>query len=1002
MKGTEIESSYFYNIATFALGISILIPNILAILSLSLFKKKKSKEDVMHLQKLSLKIVLCFTYFIAFIYYLLEDKEGKIQDNDIVSKIQMFVFSLCLLSLGLIDLKINYEKYMKFYDPTFVINDFITQRAKNISYEIFYATFAVLISVISYNYFNFDYLFQDDSDSKLHFPVKAHNYQFNYNPIYTDYNEKIISTEKFLNIENPINKSINDSMFMKPVFNPANTINGIISKKYLFSCLLFAYPILLILNIGSFVYKIKHLKMMTTISQDYKYNSLIVKDIKLKKKVELSETIFIIFNFLYSMSSLFLAYFIYNLKMNKPDTDIEYEYTDQLKILSLYYLVINFLEAVFFMFYISRTDFYKFTLGNTSFSKIYNIFLPDVVEKPTISIDSSFNNFNTNIFYKERAKELNSTCMFFHNNLSYSMDEIFVNMFDNTINIIFASITKIINDKGKNGPFNISKSANNVLSSTNRLDYNNYNFNYNNNYLNDAQNKNGFYSEEEYDSEIDKKHINSKSFDENNPGRKNTNTNGNLNFKENDFKTSLISDNEKQKESHLKNLIYKATSNKSNTENESNSIKLHEIKVSESHNDVKDEKLLRLININAEKEHVHFSNKYSNDPTYQRIQDDNLNNAPFETFSNKNHNKNNIKGEISTQRNEDLSYLLSGMNLHIQIKEYYEKEFQEILNLKKINFNQLEKSFLSHYSNQQNNFASLFSNNAREELFKKQDNLVIRTYDKLYNFEFLTNCEENLNEDNSESGNLFRYTTYLKERESTFLPYIIGVYKIKINNMRELKIVISKNNLIEEIPKENFNYWQLMRIKEKDSFQMITSSKDRQSLLVSDEILIKNDTKFSMVNYNDFGNILFSDLEFLRMINSADYSLLIMYYEMGKNAAHNSQNSVSDDDIKNFREKYGRISNTSNNGMNNTNNNISAIRPFGEPSIIDFSLKNDLNLIQIVNGFQANVNEFRCILFFMFDNIFKKNKFYNFKNLCSSNHERFELMARTKFNEIKD
>lgn len=1011
MNSRDIESSYFYNTATIGLGVLTLIPIVIAFLSYALFKKKKSKEDIMHLQKLSIKIFLYFSFFIIFTSYLISTENSpqeEISENTL-SDIVMFLIAICLIALGFIDLKINYEKYMKFYDPTFVINDFITQRAKNVSYEVFYAIFAVIATVISYNYINFDYLLNPISAVKLSLPIK-NTMKFlsnNLNLTTNNFNEnKISSLNLFKNATDNINKTMHDPYVLNSLEFSTESVNGIITQKYLISSLLLVYPILLTLNIGSFVLKIKQLKMMTSIAQDYKYNSLIEKDIKLKKKVEIIETIFIIFNFLYIISSIILIYSIYNKKANNIHEDIEYEYSFQLKCLSLYFIVTNFFESVFFMFYVSRTDFYKFTLGNTSFAKIYSVFLPDVVEKPTISIDSSFNNFNTANFYKERAKELNSTCLFFHNNLSFSIDEIFVNMFDNSINIIFAAITKIVNDKAKNGPYNISKSANNLSNNSNRLESNhnnNGNFNFNNNFLSEAQNKNGFFSEEEYESETEKKQINSKSFIEQQRTDLNTNTNLNLNFKETDFKTTLISQNEKnekQNGSNLKTLNNKRSSNKANSIKESSNVKVHEFKICESHNDLKDEKLLRLININAEKEQVQIAYKNSLETNSQKIQDEN---GPFDTFSNKNQNrKDTSKGDFNNQRHNDLSYLLSGMNLNLEIKEYYEKEFQEILSLKKINFNQLEKSFMSHFNQQQNTFNSLFSNNAKEELFKKQDNLVIRTNDKLYNFEILTNCNDNLDEDNIENGNLLRYTKYLKERESTFLPYIIGVYKIKINNFKEIKIVISKNNLIDEIPKENFNYWQLMRIKEKDSFQMITSSKDRQSLLVSDEILIKNDTKFNMVNYNDFGKILFSDLDFLRRINSSKYSLLIMYYEMGKNAAHNSQNSVTDDDIKNFRDKYGRVSNTSNKEMNNTNNNISAIRPFGEPSGFDFSLKNDLNLIQIVNGFQANVNEFRCILFFMFDNIFKKNKFYEFSNLCSSNHEKFEIMSRNKFNEIKD
>jgi len=520
----------------------------------------------------------------------------------------------------------------------------------------------------------------------------------------------------------------------------------------------------------------------------------------------------------------------------------------------------------------------------------------------------------------------------------------------------------------------------------------------NDNFINKSKeennfNKNDFYSEEEnIDSDSDRKQINTRSFgDEQN---QETYTNTNVNFKETDFKTSLLSERERIKDIYKTIENQKKNHNNNSNEEDNKLYKSYQFKISVSQNDFKNEKLLKLININSVKENVNQNlENFVNDPSYQPIED-NISNFNTNLKVSK-YTTNSYKSNLNKQ---DLTHLISGMNLNIQVKEYYEKDFLEILQVKKITYAALEKSFMSHYSEYQNNFTSLFSNNVKEEFFKKQENLVIRTNDKIFNLEFLNDSNDNLNEDDLERGNLHEYTKYLKKRESTFLPYIIGVYKIKINNLREIKVVISKNNLIDEIPKEYFNYWQLIRIKEKDSFEMITSSKDRQSLLVSDELLVKNETKFNMINFNDFGKILYKDLQFLRRIKSAKYSLLIMYYEMGKNLANNSQSSLLEDDIKQFKDKYGRISAGSNNGMNYTNNNISAIRPIAELSAIDLSIKNE----QIVNGFQSNVNEFRCILFFMFDNIFKKKKFYDFSKFCHNKHENFELMVRNKFQEIKD
>jgi len=1050
----EGKLDLIYNFTSILLGSLTIIPIILALLSFVLYKKMNSKEDFMHLQKLITKLVLYFFFFTIFLSVCIFKEEINVA----LKEIHALIFAICLLNLGFIDLKINYEKYMKFYDPTFVINGFISKSSKSYIYEGFYFSFSIIFAFLYYKYINFERFLELNDNiiptifypdnyniNNIHEGVRpkhsiVKNYFSNEDIALTTSNQKNIKLDKLFYMNN-FNISLeNDKKIILDFGNNTNINSNntkqnikklifknndvMITERYVISSLVFIYPILLILTIISIFYKIKKLKIMSSIENDYKYCVLIEKEIKAKKKVEFLETFFIIFNLLFFLSSSVLIFFIYRSKIYNPEVEINSEYGFYLNIISLYYFLINFFEAIFFMFYISRTDFYKYTLGNTSFAKIYRIFNPEIVEKPAISIDSSFNNSTNNNFYKERSKELNSTCIYFHNNLLFSIDEIFVNMFDNIINIVLATVTKITQEKLKNQIIEINKYCNNYNSKFENEENRNFNHDQNKNIIiidekenikaekdlnnsNDSvKNLNGEFNNNKYfvkneneesfdfqfngNDEIERKNVNNQSFGE--KVKNETYTNGNLVLKETDYKTSLINETYHINKSckfrakeNKKRKIIKNDSKKDNENSQARLFKFHEFKISKSENDFKDEKLLRLININA----ANFQdqeNLYTNDPTYQRIQEENQ-------------HENLILSQA--KRNLVSSNLLSGMDLKIQVKEYYEKEFEEILDLKKIDLNLLEKSFMSHFNQKQNNFTSLFSHNAKEELFKKQENLVIRTSDKMYNFEFLTNCNDNLNEDDSKNGNLFHYTNYLKENESTFLPLVIGVFKIKINNLKELKVVVSKNNLIEDIPKETFNYWQLIRIKEKNSFEMITSSKDRQSLLVSDELLIKNDTKFNLFNFNDFAKILFSDLNFLGGIGSSSHSLLIMYYEMGKSASRNTNNSLSEDEAK-FMERNGKTSSKSIFGMNNNFNNVSAIRPFGEPSILDFSLKVDLNLLHVVNGFQSNVNDYRCILFFMFDNIFRKKTFLCFENLCINKHKNFLKMISSKFQEIKD
>jgi len=1014
-----MDATFLYKIFLLILGLITFIPMILALLSFALFKKKKSKEDFLYMQKSTMQTILLFSFLIIFILSRVSATEINEHLVKVHVKVQEFIFAICILSIGFIDLRINYEKYMKYYDPTFVINDFISQRVNNITYELFYIGISLICSFISFNYLNIDG--QIEVDPIISSEINLKNLILKKNPLIL--NKSVIFNSYFENVKNNYNDlnlnffysqfenyTISNSNFS--LFFP-NTINNflqnktfnqsielfenIVTQNYLISSLVLVYPILIILIIGCLVLKLKKLKIMKSISQDYKYNCFIEKEIKIKLKVEQFEIVFIILKFFCNLIIIFLIYFIYEFRLKNQVSEFENKFSYYLETLSIFYLLIVFFEYIFLMFYISRTDFYRFTLGNTSFSKFYKIFLPEVVEKPTISIESSFNNFNSHNYFKERSKELNSTCLFFHNNLSYCIDEIFVNIFDNTINIVIAALTKLIRNKKNHNLNDNNRKFSNLNNHQSKKPFRSCknvireNSSENNNLKN--FNKNVYIYEEEQDPRLEKKQTNSKSFDENFNGNKNANMNLTFNLEDTNFKESFIDNNDKLKFEN--NLNIKSNKRAYTSISSLNYMNFHEFEISDNHDDFDDEKLLRLININAEKDCLMNQEKFSNRPIYG-CQDENID------VQINQENKIQRENKINSINSKRSYYnLLKGLNLHLKIKEYYQKDFQEIMNIKQLTLMSLENSFMSHYNEIQNNFLSLFSNNAKEELFKKQENLVIRTNDKLFNFEFLTDDYDNLNENDFENGNLKRYISYIKENESTFLPCIVGVFKIKINNLKELKLVITKNTLIDEVPKEHYNYWQLVRIKEENCFQMITSSKDRLSLLVSDEILIKSDSKFNLINFNDFGKILFSDLELLRTINSAKYSLLLMYYELGKNNAHNSQNSISEDDIKIFREKYGRISCYSNNGMNNTNNNISVIRPFGEPSAIDVSLKNDLNFINIRNGFQSTANEFKCILFFMFENIFKKQKFFDKFSMCSNKHEKFELMARNKFVELK-
>ena len=121
-------------------------------------------------------------------------------------------------------------------------------------------------------------------------------------------------------------------------------------------------------------------------------------------------------------------------------------------------------------------------------------------------------------------------------------------------------------------------------------------------------------------------------------------------------------------------------------------------------------------------------------------------------------------------------------------------------------------------------YHSILSCNAKEEYFLNLKNMMIKTYDKQLTFDiFETNDDEiNLNENNSNkkiASMLDEYFSYVKARGvcGTFLPIILGVFKVKINSFKTLLIYISCNSLIENSPSNSFSYWQLIRFSHNNT-----------------------------------------------------------------------------------------------------------------------------------------------------------------------------------------
>ena len=223
-------------------------------------------------------------------------------------------------------------------------------------------------------------------------------------------------------------------------------------------------------------------------------------------------------------------------------------------------------------------------------------------------------------------------------------------------------------------------------------------------------------------------------------------------------------------------------------------------------------------------------------------------------------------------------------------------------------------SSLSQNRNPENpnaTFWSLLASNAKEQYFNKMKNTSIKTRDKKYTLDIFDTDDGEISyfekgDNNSLAQLLDKYFTYIhgKGINGTFIPSLVGVFKIKINKFKTLLVFITRNSLVDNDPKNHFSYWQLLRIL-KGNPQKIASSQFNSGLsFVKDDPIferafqiesIKDNpdyNKIAVKNFNDFQSIVNSDIEFLRQVGAKNFDLLLMYYEFENTQKHEKQGAI--------------------------------------------------------------------------------------------------------------
>ena len=385
--------------------------------------------------------------------------------------------------------------------------------------------------------------------------------------------------------------------------------------------------------------------------------------------------------------------------------------------------------------------------------------------------------------------------------------------------------------------------------------------------------------------------------------------------------------------------------------------------------------------------------------------------------------------------------------LNITVNSFFTPRCLESIYDQKIKGKNISSSLSSHmifsaYAKNKNpdnpnaNYWSLLASNAKEQYFNKMKNTSIKTFDKQFTIDLFDtdNGEINFSEkgDNSVLAQLLdQYFTYIhgKGINGTFIPSLVGVFKIKINTFKTLLVFITKNSIVENAINNNYSHWQLLRILKGKPQKVASSQVNSGSTLVKDDPIFErafqietikdnpNYNKISFKNFNDFQSIIQSDIEFMRQVGGKNFDLLLMYYEFENTQKHEKQGAIK---IRQTNKGAEIVEESL--PDNFLDDELSGTTPISKSKkkSIDFlsmgkggfldedNFGNDFNMKKVanaldkddnnfMNGFEGLFDNFNCICFFTFENVFDIRKresisdsFYaNFRDNILSNFTEY-------------
>jgi hypothetical protein len=347
-----------------------------------------------------------------------------------------------------------------------------------------------------------------------------------------------------------------------------------------------------------------------------------------------------------------------------------------------------------------------------------------------------------------------------------------------------------------------------------------------------------------------------------------------------------------------------------------------------------------------------------------------------------------------------------------------------------------------NFDNPNSYYWSLLASNGKEEYFNKLKNTSIKTYDKNFTLDIFDSNDEEISfidkgKNNALSVLLDKYFTYIhgKGINGTFIPSLVGVFKIKINEFKTLLIFVTRNSLVENVPKNFFTYWQLIRFL-NDKPQKMASSQFSSGTLVKDDPIFErsfqietkkdnpNYNKIFLKNFNDFAETIQGDIEFLKQCGSQNFDLLLMYYEYENTQKHEKQGAIKiqqtnhgteiieeslpkgdffDDGASPINKFGSKMPDSLGGGFLSMGGAFLDDNEFSGGKNLNINNANKGNLIDFdekisINGYDGVFDSFNCLCYFTFENVFDIRKrlslainyYNNFKEKIMENFTEFK------------